>query len=94
MPVVRLGNPSALDGGRAMEGDDLVTDASLPDHWTAEKLFNSVTAPDGIWRNHSGVSAPSWIESDDEDLAEALSTHYGCPVGRPDNEAPEGTESD
>lgn len=91
MPVVRLGNPAALDGGRVMEGHQ-ITEATLPDSWTSEQWLNSVTSLDGVWRNHSGASAPSWVESDDDDLAEALSTHYGCPVGRPDNEAPEGTE--
>lgn len=83
MPVVRLGNPAGLDAGKQIEGVT-ETDAQLPEHWDSTRLFNSVTAADGIWKNHSGASAPSWVESDDKDLEQALSRHYGCPVGRPE----------
>lgn len=83
MPVVRLGNPAGLDGGRQIAGDT-VTTAVLPDNWSADQCFAGITAGDGVWRNHSGASAPTWVESDDADLAEAISSHYGCPVGRLD----------
>jgi hypothetical protein len=83
MPVVSFGNPAGLDGGRQIDGES-VTTATLPDSWSTGQRFRGVTAVDGIWRNHSGASAPTWIESDDPDLADALSEHYGCPVGRPD----------
>lgn len=82
MPTVRFGNPAGRDGDRVMDGER-VTEATLPEGWTAAQRFASVTAPDGIWRNQSGTSAPVWVESDDTDLAHALSTHYGCPVGWP-----------
>jgi len=79
MPSVRLGNPAALDGGRVLEGEQ-VTQAVLPDNWTSAQLFTAITAPDGVWRNHSGATAPTWVESEDTALAVELSTHYGCPI--------------
>lgn len=85
MPVVHLGNPAGLDAGRVMPGHR-VTSSVLPDDWSPDQRFNAVTALDGIWRNHSGASAPTWVESDDIELAMRLSAHYGCPLGRSDAE--------
>lgn len=83
MPVVRLGNPAALDGGRVLEGPQ-VTEVTIPDNYTPAQAIATVTAVDGVWRNHSGASAPVWVESDDDELAVAIGTYYGCPVGSPD----------
>lgn len=85
MPFVRLGNPAALDGGRVIEGQQ-VTEVTIPDGYTSDQALATIRDGDGVWRNHSGASAPTWVESDDPDLAEAISTHYGCPVGRPNGE--------
>lgn len=81
MPFFALGNPAALDAGRQMEGHK-VTEGSLPEAFTSEQRFNAITALDGIWRNHSGASAPTWVTCDDPELEQALSEHYGCPIGR------------
>lgn len=83
MPFFALGNPAALDAGRQMDGPQ-ITEGHIADDRNPVQRFNTITALDGIWRNHSGASAPTWVESDDPDLADALSEHYGCPVGRPD----------
>jgi hypothetical protein len=37
----------------------------------------------GLWVLHSAAPAPSWVESDNPDLEQALADHYGCPIGRP-----------
>lgn len=83
MPFVRLGNPAALDAGRVIEGQQ-VTEVNIPDEYTSDQALAAIRDGDGVWRNHSGASAPTWVESDDPDVAEAISTHYGCLVGRPD----------
>ena len=83
MPVVRLGNQAALDAGQPLEGDQ-VTTVHLPDSWSTEQVFNGITDPQGVWRAHSGASAPAWVESDDPDVAQMISEHYACPVGRPE----------
>lgn len=48
----------------------------------------------GFWVHHSapvkneagdiiGVVPPAWVECADPGMAAALSSHYGCPIGRP-----------
>lgn len=49
----------------------------LPDH----ECFLSIVRD---WPSHSPLP-PTWVWSDDEDLALMLSEAYGCPVGRPDD---------
>ena len=49
----------------------------LPDH----EAFVSVTRD---WPNHSDVP-PTWVTSDNEDLAQMLAEAYGCPVGKPED---------
>jgi len=83
MPVVRFGNPAALDAGQPLAGEQ-VTTAHLPESYSDTQLFNAVTDPQGVWRAHSDASAPAWIESDDLHLAQQLSEHYACPIGRPE----------
>lgn len=85
MPTVYLGNPAALDRGKPMDGQR-VTTAVIPEDYTAAEALAVVTHADGVWANHSSAGAPLWVESSDEELANALSKHYGCPIGRPDQE--------
>lgn len=85
MPTIHMGNPAALDRGEPMEGER-VTTAVIPEDYTATEALSAITAGDGVWANHSAASGPVWVESDDEDLAVAVSKYYGCPVGRPDAE--------
>lgn len=84
MPIVRLGNPAALDAGRPLDGEQ-VTTVHLPDSWSDEQIYNGITDPgQGVWRVHSGASAPSWVDSDEPEVARTLSEHYACPIGRPE----------
>lgn len=50
-------------------------------HLPGHEAFVSVT---NDWPNHS-PKPPTWVWSDNEDLAVMLSEAYGCPVGRPDD---------
>lgn len=49
----------------------------LPDH----ECFVSIVTD---WPNHS-PKPPTWVWSDDDDLAEMLAEAYDCPVGIPDD---------
>jgi hypothetical protein len=35
--------------------------------------------------SHHSTEPPAWVESDDPALAELVSRHFGCPIGRPNN---------
>jgi hypothetical protein len=83
MPNVVFGNRSALDRGQPIPGEQ-VTELSLPGCYTFDECLRSVVHSDGMWRKHS-AEPPMWVESDDDDLAEKIAEHFGCPVGRPDN---------
>lgn len=84
MATVYLGNPAALDDGEPMEGQRITT-ATIPEDHTVAEALSAITARDGVWPNHSAAPAPAWVESDNEDLACLLSSHYGCRIGRPSN---------
>lgn len=85
MPIVRMGNSANLNNGQPIPGNH-ITEAALPDGWDdEERWFNAIVDPQGIWRAHSGASAPSWVECSDSDLERRLCDHYGCPSGRPDD---------
>lgn len=82
MITVHLGNPAPLDAGRPIPGPQ-VTTAFVPTTYTESEQLRTIVHDDGIWPAHSSAPAPSWVDADDANLAEALSNHYGCPVGRP-----------
>lgn len=52
-----------------------------------QEAFVSITHPGaGTWVNHAVAgSKPSWVWSDNDEFAQMLAEHYGCPVGRPDD---------
>lgn len=83
MPIVRMGNPAPLDAGKPL-AEPSVTTVHLPDSYSDEQMYNAITDPQGVWRAHSAASAPSWVECDDPDVAQMISEHYACPVGRPE----------
>lgn len=86
MAVFRLGNPHAIVSGTRHPLGESVTSGWIPDSYTLAEKLRTITHPqEGFWPAHSDASGPSWVETDDEDLAGALSQHYGCPVGRPDD---------
>lgn len=82
MITVRLGNPAPLDAGRALPAPQ-VTTVYVPTTYSESEKLRTIVHADGIWPAHSSAAAPSWVDADDDVLAEALSTHYGCPIGQP-----------
>lgn len=86
MTVVRLGNPAAVTAGSRVPLGEQVTSVSIPDSYTSDEKVQTVTHQDGVWAAHSDAPGPSWVESDDPELAAALAARYGCPIGRPDTE--------
>ena len=88
---VAMGNTAAVeirDGQRLSLPGNRVTSVLLPDEpYTTGELIATVTAPDGIWANHSDEPAPAWVEADDATFAALLARAFGpdVPVGRPDD---------
>lgn len=90
MTVVLLGH----EDGQITTIPTLPDAGDLPMGWTEEERMRVITdrgaAGSGIWdthKVHSGTDRPAWVESDDYELAEKLAKHFGCPVGRPAEEA-------
>lgn len=83
MPTLYLGNPRPIFDGRPTNDLDAVTKVVVPESRSLDSALRDIVHADGLWRVH-GADAPSWVESDDQKLAEAISIHYGCPIGRPD----------
>jgi hypothetical protein len=98
MPVrVLLGNSAAKEAYRDREGTlnhrdvdgSRVTTIVIPGGYSLIEAVSAVTAQDGAWNHHSrgdgpGDSAPDWVESDNDALAQLLAEHFECPIGRPD----------
>lgn len=96
---VLLGNPAAKEAStnpttgairwRRLDGRR-VTTVQIPDTYTLLEAVATITAQDGVWNNHSQGNnvddyTPDWVASDNEALASLLASHFGCPVGRPDD---------
>lgn len=78
MPIVLLGNHSALDNGEPLEGEQ-VTTVIIPDTDTHSEGFRTITHNDGVWARVASEDAV-WVASDSERMAIALGAHFGCPV--------------
>jgi hypothetical protein len=74
--------------------DETVTTVRFPDAQVGEdgkvlvpamglnEAFRNVTdASGGLWQAHSD-GPPSWVQSDDEDLARMIAREYGCEIKR------------
>lgn len=48
----------------------------LPGGLTLMEKLNTITAEDGVWARHSD-SAPGWVASDDDKLADIFAAHFG-----------------
>ena len=93
---VQLGNSAAKEAYRDEKGRLLhrdldgsrVTTVVIPDSYTLMEAVSSIVAADGAWNHHSRGdnvtdSAPDWVESDNDGLAQLLAEHFECPKGRP-----------
>lgn len=84
MALVLLGTFPALDSGRLLEGRKITTWQTWDGIYSTQELMRTISHPEeGFWPRHS-PNPPLWVESEDQELAEAISAHYGCPIGRPD----------
>lgn len=87
MPFVRLGNKQCLDrdsSGAVLEGNRVTQFGNIHPEDDLPARMATLVGPDGLWPRHSSAPA-AWVESDDPELEEALSEHFGCPVGEPTN---------
>ncbi|HEY2088694.1 MAG TPA: hypothetical protein VGH54_22065 [Mycobacterium sp.] len=82
MPTVSLGNPNPIFNGQPSNDPDAITKVVIPDGRSLDSALRDIIHTDGLWRLHS-TNPPTWVESDDPELAEAIAKHFGCPVGRP-----------
>lgn len=97
MSTVHLGNPRPIFNGEPVDDQAAVTRVVIRDGKTLREslldiVHNDGTPNTGLWPQHSAASSPSWVESDDPQLAQAIATHYGCPIGRPNENATDVSE--
>lgn len=84
MAIARLGNRAAIDRGQLLPGNRITTFNLREDGSPLEHRLRDITDPDGLW-THMSAAPPAWVESDDAEVAIALNSFYGCPIGRPDD---------
>jgi hypothetical protein len=81
MSLVLLGNHAALHKGKVIDGEQITIVHFPEDTDTHQERMRTLTHEEqGIWNDVSGHAAPRWVASDDETLANAIASHYGCPV--------------
>lgn len=87
MPYVHMGNASPMHhpGGVPtpldIEGDETVTESWQPPSYTLAEMVHNLAHPvEGQWSAHSYSRRPTWVWSDDPELAKALADEFGCPV--------------
>lgn len=96
MPVVRLGNPAAIDhpNDNTIRDEVLVTTIHVPEHQTHSERIRNITHPDGSWARVSAAEAPLWVYSNDPKLETALAAYWDCPAGEPDlDNSPDDTQA-
>lgn len=76
---VRLGN---VEARHAPPGNRITTVRYPAQRTFAERFADITDLKDGLWLHHS-TQPPAWVESNEDQLAELLAAHYGCPVGCP-----------
>lgn len=91
MPRVCLGNPYPIFNGTAVEDPTGITMVHVPDTKSVGDAVRDIAHDDGspnggLWRSHSARDKPSWVVCDENpELEAAISEHFGCPAGRPQN---------
>jgi hypothetical protein len=93
MPYVKLGNPAAMHHPEGVPtqlapGEELVTLSWQPPSYTLDEMVHNLAHPaEGQWGAHSSARRPTWVWSDDPELAAALGDAFGCPVRDTDPES-------
>lgn len=49
-------------------------------------LIENINTILSVFASHHSTENPAWVESTDEQLANALASHFDCPVGRPEGQ--------
>lgn len=103
--IIQLGNPAAKHSvtrnGRTTHEDlpgRRITTVNVPDSYTTLEMLAAITAPDGVWNNHTRGDTvddvtPDWVDcvvAGDDELAERgrllaqmIGAQLGCRVGKP-----------
>ena len=93
--LVYLGNRDAVEVTRDATGAKIrtvlpagrrCTTVQAPEGATLGEVFTSITAPGGVWANHSD-GKPAWVASTSPALAGLLAEHYGCEIRDPEEGA-------
>lgn len=88
MAIVLLGNPQPSVAGSTVDANGegilkVVPDPEASVEGVLRDLFHDDgTANSGLWPSHSTAAAPSWVESDNSELAAAIAARTGCRLGR------------
>ena len=53
-------------------------------NYPGSEALLDIVAPGAVWAQLSSAK-PSWVDSDNADLARVLAAWFGCPLGRPSN---------
>lgn len=67
-----------------------IASGGFPDGWT---LMEMLTEVDAMWKQQSN-KPPSWVETDDPAITQAIAIHFNCPAGRPEGWEETGIEVD
>ena len=70
-----------LDEFRAHLNDAYLNNNGVT-HRPDDEALLDIVAPGALWAQLSS-SKPTWVDSDDPDMARILGAWFGCPVGRP-----------
>lgn len=84
MATVWLGNPSAINPAtREPLGEQITVVDGLHREWhSLDEIIRTIVHSDGHWSQHS-TGRPSWVASDDPEIAQRLAAHLNCPIGDP-----------
>ena len=72
-----------LDEFRAHLADAFMNNNGVT-HRPGDEALLDIVAPGALWSQLS-TAKPTWVDSDDPDMARILGAWFGCPVGRPSN---------
>jgi hypothetical protein len=86
MPAVHLGNVAAIYKDAVLDGE-FISVITVHDHDPHDDQLRNITHVDGLWTKLSAQPA-SWVSCPElPRLEKALSAHFDCPIGDPDEVA-------
>lgn len=77
MATVWLGNPGAVNPATREPLGEQITVVEIHREWnTLDQIVRTICHDDGHWSQHS-TGAPSWVASDDPEIAQRVAAHFG-----------------